>query len=376
MQERTFEGSWPMSATRQDEFVDAVYDAVLDPRGLSVFTDMVRESLNGSSAVLQMVAGKESYSIAATSNVPEWVARLYLDYYHKVNPFFPVPFERFGDGATALVSDFISLPAYYNCEFFTDFAKPTGAVYILGGFIGLGASCRAMPAIHRPMEDPEFTDADRTQLKKFLAPAAGALRLRERLGPALGAGLAALQTVAFGAVVCDGGRRLVFVNQAAERLAAGGHGINLGWRAGGISASLPYEQRRLAQLIKDAAGSGRAGAMAVTGSTGKKLFLLVTPLPRMFNQAARLVLVTLRAAEASPLVDAGTLISVFGLTPAEARVAVALSTGASIGEITVELGVKEPTVRTHISRLLDKSGAANQREFVALLALLPPVKPA
>jgi DNA-binding CsgD family transcriptional regulator len=96
----------------------------------------------------------------------------------------------------------------------------------------------------------------------------------------------------------------------------------------------------------------------------------------MFNQAARLVLVTLRAAEASPLVDAGTLISVFGLTPAEARVAVALSTGASIGEITVELGVKEPTVRTHISRLLDKSGAANQREFVALLALLPPVKPA
>jgi DNA-binding CsgD family transcriptional regulator len=85
------------------------------------------------------------------------------------------------------------------------------------------------------------------------------------------------------------------------------------------------------------------------------------------------VLITMRAAEPGPCVDAETLMSLFNLTRTEARVGAALSTGAGVTEIAARFDVGEETVRTHVKRLLDKAGVANQREFLAMLVLLPPV---
>jgi DNA-binding CsgD family transcriptional regulator len=57
----------------------------------------------------------------------------------------------------------------------------------------------------------------------------------------------------------------------------------------------------------------------------------------------------------------------FGLTPAEARVAVAIMGGASTREAAAALGVSFHTVRHQLQSMLEKTGASRQSELVAML---------
>ena len=65
-----------------------------------------------------------------------------------------------------------------------------------------------------------------------------------------------------------------------------------------------------------------------------------------------------------------TLQKLFGLTSAEARLALEIARGASPSEAAETLGIKIPTVRTQLSMIFAKTGAERQGELVALLARL------
>ena len=59
--------------------------------------------------------------------------------------------------------------------------------------------------------------------------------------------------------------------------------------------------------------------------------------------------------------------SLFDLTPAEARVARCLTTGASVEDIASIGGVSLNTIRTQVRGVLEKTGCRRQAEVVALL---------
>jgi DNA-binding CsgD family transcriptional regulator len=98
---------------------------------------------------------------------------------------------------------------------------------------------------------------------------------------------------------------------------------------------------------------------------------LVTPLPSRFNGQPGRVLVTLRSEAAAPTFDPATLWRLFKLTPAEARLALAIAAGRSLAQIGGEHQVSENTLRTQLASILRKTGTANQRELVRILNLLP-----
>jgi DNA-binding CsgD family transcriptional regulator len=59
----------------------------------------------------------------------------------------------------------------------------------------------------------------------------------------------------------------------------------------------------------------------------------------------------------------------FGLSAAELRVlAVVIEVGGSVTEIAEVLGLSEPTVKTHLRRLFDKTGTGRQADLVRLMA--------
>jgi DNA-binding CsgD family transcriptional regulator len=64
--------------------------------------------------------------------------------------------------------------------------------------------------------------------------------------------------------------------------------------------------------------------------------------------------------------------SLFDLTPAEALVARSLASGKTVEAIATERGVSVNTVRTHVSRVLAKTGCERQAEVVALLTGIAP----
>jgi DNA-binding CsgD family transcriptional regulator len=64
------------------------------------------------------------------------------------------------------------------------------------------------------------------------------------------------------------------------------------------------------------------------------------------------------------------LMTLFDLTAAEARVMALAGAGRSPGEISRELSVSDNTVKTHLSRIYDKSGANRLAEIVVLVGAL------
>jgi DNA-binding NarL/FixJ family response regulator len=60
--------------------------------------------------------------------------------------------------------------------------------------------------------------------------------------------------------------------------------------------------------------------------------------------------------------------SLLDLTPTEARVACALAAGKTVEEIAAESRNAQATIRTHLHRILEKTGCTRQAEIVALLA--------
>ncbi len=60
--------------------------------------------------------------------------------------------------------------------------------------------------------------------------------------------------------------------------------------------------------------------------------------------------------------------STFRLTPTELRVLLAIVEVGGIPEVATAFGVADTTIRTHVSRLFEKTGTARQADLVKLVA--------
>jgi DNA-binding CsgD family transcriptional regulator len=58
----------------------------------------------------------------------------------------------------------------------------------------------------------------------------------------------------------------------------------------------------------------------------------------------------------------------YGLTPAEARVALAASSGLTIPEAALQLGLSPNTIKTHLRKVFAKTGTNRQTELARLIA--------
>jgi DNA-binding CsgD family transcriptional regulator len=79
--------------------------------------------------------------------------------------------------------------------------------------------------------------------------------------------------------------------------------------------------------------------------------------------AALFIRKTAPAVSARPEVIAAA----FKLTPTELRVLLAIVELGSVPEVAAALGVVDTTVRTHVGRLFEKTGARRQADFVKLV---------
>jgi DNA-binding CsgD family transcriptional regulator len=66
-------------------------------------------------------------------------------------------------------------------------------------------------------------------------------------------------------------------------------------------------------------------------------------------------------------INRARLRELYGLTPAEARLAGLLAEGRVLKSAAAELGITLQTARTHLKRIFGKTGAANQAQLVRLL---------
>jgi DNA-binding CsgD family transcriptional regulator len=91
---------------------------------------------------------------------------------------------------------------------------------------------------------------------------------------------------------------------------------------------------------------------------------------RLVPQAAAAVFIT-QPTDATPR-DVGAVAASFGLTPAEARMLERLAAGATLKEAADALDISANTAKTHIARILSKTGVSRQTDLIALINRLVP----
>lgn len=188
-----------------------------------------------------------------------------------------------------------------------------------------------------------------------------------------------LEHAAFGAALLSSKGAILFLNREARKIAASGEGFSA--NSAGVQAARSNDNAALQRLIGGALAVTRGEAIAGGGSmllsklSGTGAYtILVSPLPRnesafLTSYPAAIVVITdPRAAQpSSPVV----LCTAFGLTPAEAAVAMALVEGKTVVEIARARGVSLRTVRAQLEAIFRKTGTARQADLVRQLLGLP-----
>ncbi|WP_043363147.1 LuxR C-terminal-related transcriptional regulator [Belnapia sp. F-4-1] len=228
--------------------------------------------------------------------------------------------------------------------------------------------------------DARAADAPGEALRRFtrLAPhfrqaldLAGALQASRAAERGLAA---ALDATPLAVMLLDSGGRLRHANLAGEALLRLSDGLRLLPEQGGpgrLATTLPAEARRLHQLIGRAVAAGLGGRMRVSRPSGEPGWpLLVTPLPMATEAAGRPVVAVLAGGPGTPP-EAEVLRAAFDLTQAEARVLRCIATGIGVPGAAAALGLSAETVRSHLNRCFDATGARSQAALAALVARLP-----
>ena len=168
-------------------------------------------------------------------------------------------------------------------------------------------------------------------------------------------------------LLCADGR-ISHMNKAARALLATRGPLRDA--CGRLTASRPDEARRLERIVAAAVSPDddkRAGGAMALSLPGRRRPLQLTSVPLREGAGSRAI-VCVSDLETGAGPGEHVLRELFGLTPAEARVAVALFDGASLQEAAATFGVSRNTVHNQLAGVFEKTGAGRQSELVRLIA--------
>jgi DNA-binding CsgD family transcriptional regulator len=175
--------------------------------------------------------------------------------------------------------------------------------------------------------------------------------------------LRALDQLCAGVVVADNTGLVIETNRAADAIVEIGDGVLI--REGRLCARRVFETARVAKLIEGATEEQArmaGGRMVIGRCDGLPPYVLaVMPLHAAPVDDRRLAMIII-VDPAQYVPSERDLADLFGLSPAEARVAAALMTGKSLAEIAASSGVQITTVRTQLRSILKKVGAKRRVE--------------
>jgi len=312
---------------------------------------------------------------------PEYL-RTYDEYFLSVSPyreaFFSVP-EQVHIG-------FENLPEsdYVQTEYYNDWALPQGLHDDLGYIFNRDGGRMVILNCTRGRNAQRFGSAEMDTFRILAPHIKRVVDLRQRfwaLQNQQDASLAVLERLRFGVILVDDEERPLHANPAAEDILGAGDGLCV--TRGHFSAGLHGETQALRKLIHQAVLTGRGeagfagGTLALTRrSNAVPLSVLVSPLRAERHNLApgrgRACAVVLVSDQDKPLPSAGEMLRLlYGLTPAEARLAEELVSGRSLSEASERLRISKATARNQLKAVFLKTDTHRQSALVQLALSTP-----
>lgn len=260
--------------------------------------------------------------------------------------------------------------------FYQEWLRHLDIHHMLGAVFTTADGAIGVLGIHRPRTAGAYMASERRQAALVLPHLQRALRLGQRfaaLSQAHAASAQALDRLDTGVLVVDGACRILHASGMAERLLR--ENADLTVIHGRLALRPPALHDTLLSLVRDAMTTAHGGvakpgaALSIARPRRLPLAIEVAPLRPSavaFGTHRPAVLLFIRDPETP--IAAARLRELFGLTRTEGAVAAALGRGASLDDIAADLGIGLATVRSHLKRILAKTGTHRQAEVAALLA--------
>ena len=355
--------------------VSAIYSSALTPDNWPAAMDDIRRTFDAQTSGLFLSDGT-SRSITTVSVGPEAESAYrahyrHVDYVLEAVEQGPVGLIRSGQPLVALDAE---------SEFHADFMRP----YQIDDGLFVRLTDGSMPTcflVAAPKRSEPFDTVERVKSMSLLVPhLQQALRTQEHLTDfADGARdiARAVDAVRHGIAVVRAGPTVVHLNTAAERILKEGDGLCI--RSGNIEAtcrSADAELRRsiAGALIERTCGSRSGNSLASRRPSGKRPYVIhVLPLSSAADDPSKArarVIVVDPEQQAEP--ETSLLTRIYGLTKAEADIALRVARGNGLKPISEELSLSMATVKTHLQHVFEKTDTHRQAELVRLLLTITP----
>jgi len=276
-------------------------------------------------------------------------------------------------------TDLIPFRELAKTELYRQWAQPCGFVDFISAVIDRTAISVAIFGVFRHERNGIVDDRARRRMS-LIAPHIRRAVLIGKMFDFKAAELASfvdtLDGLSTGMYLVDAEGRLIHANAAGNAVLAGSDVLT------SVRGRLAACDRRAQQTLRDifaAAGQGdtalgnRGIAVPLIGKSGERYVAHVLPLTSGARRRAGIVYTAAAAlfVRRAALVASSTsqvIGETFKLTPTELRVLLAIIEVGGIPEVATAFGVADTTVRTHVNRLFEKTGATRQADLVKLVA--------
>lgn len=366
----------PVSLDQLSELIGAIYQGPLESVPWGGALVMLRELLGANWATLILrppSTDQPALIIRAGGDLrPEAYDAAYTHYeMFSMDPFVDLPV-----GQVVTIDEMIDT-SWMAGEFYEKFLAPNDIRYIMGADMVTdgGADCRLR--ITRPRGAEDFTATDKALCQALLPHLRRAVTLYsriERIETERQLYSTTMDRMLVGTVVFDEKGMVMRTNRVADEIVAEKDGIRISQDR--LHAEFPPEDRELQRLIRMALAQPDGAPlvpqpMSVSRGSGRAgLGVLVRPVPPgewPDDRHRPTAVAFIRDPERKSQLSLTMVRHLFGLTGAEAALALLLANGFTLDEAAAELKIRKNTIRAHLRSIFAKTGVRRQTTLIHLL---------
>jgi DNA-binding CsgD family transcriptional regulator/PAS domain-containing protein len=367
------------SAEQLGSLVESVYDTSLDSARWPAFLSMLAQQLSGVLPTL-FIHDTRAHSGALAINVgyDSEIVRAYKDHFAERNIWLRSGNHLLTPGSVRTSHVMCSRRAFLASEWYTDYCRPLNISQGIGATMHRDAMVTSNIAIFAGDDRAEFAGEEIALLKALMPHMQRALKIHMHVAEAnlrQGEFVDAMEPLAVGVILVTASARVLFANRSARRLLDNRDGLMINRQ--GLGALRSRESNALRALIGctvSSIGQGQSqsgGGLNITRPNGRRaLQVLVSPIRpqqslHLGERAAAAIYVTdpEQVSEKPEIV----LIRLYGLTPAEAKVAALIVRGMSARQAAERLAISYNTVKSHLKRVFAKTGTKRQGDLIRLI---------
>ena len=356
--------------------VDLIYDGATQQVGWRVFLRELRDRLNSRSARLVFGSPSTSKVVRDITDTEKSLQGAAPSYYSRYRKLSPIPYQSMEYGQVYKMYDLINREHLVSSEYYKEFCRPHDIEHSLSSYLGEIEGVPTWLSIARGKDQGSY-DEDSIALMHAMVPhVSRALRISGSLQRAMSAKRMyreALNRAGLCVILLGEDGQVIEHNEQAGLLISRSKLLSI--TGDRLTLANDRETYKFLSLVKEVAWSDTTASSRVImiGDDGEEQLNLL--LCRAGNDAHNrtgtspfAVLLYLKDPREPFDADVIVIAALYGFTPAEARVAVAVVNGSNVKEASIQLGLREETVRTYLKRMLWKTGTRRQSELVRLIS--------